>query len=171
MASGFVQRFKGKIKASVAWIDTANITTLNISTASGAAVIAGHVLYGAGAIQNLSLISSSLGASTIGSTASFVNLLSSASTTQSIVRIPAPTFAGEAIVIQTSTSMGYILTASTAGAVTFNGSSLTAAASTGGAPYVLSLEATSTANWAIVGAYPGIYTSTGGTIWALSTST
>jgi hypothetical protein len=30
--------------------------------------------------------------------------------------------------------------------------------------------ATSTANWAIVGAYPGINTSTGGVIWTLSTS-
>lgn len=165
MASGFVSRWKGKIKASVAYIDTAYIT--NFGTAN-------RTLYGSAATQTLTLVSSSLGASTV--SASIALLLSSGSTTTAIVRLSPPQFAGQPVLIQMSTlglgGLGFMITASTAGAVTFNGSSDTVVASTiASTNYTLDLRATSTTNWAILGAYPDIYTSTGGTIWALSTST
>lgn len=148
MATGFVQRFKGKIEADSLWVKGVQVA-------------------GAGAAANVSLISSSLGASTLSGSISV--LLSSGSTTQAIVRLSRP-FAGATKTIQVSTGLGVIITASTNGSITFNGSTLSVAASSGSTCYTLELVGTSTVNWAVVGAYPGIYTSTGGVIWTLSTS-
>jgi hypothetical protein len=159
MASGFVQRFKGKAKFGQVWTDQLYIN--------------GRAQYGAGAIQNLALISSSLGASTVSGT--IVNLLSSASTTINIVKLPTPLFAGQDMLLNLSTGtvgLGYIILASSAGtnAVTFNGSSDTVMASTVTAtPSIVSLTATSTANWAILSVYPD-QTSTGAFVYTLSTS-
>jgi hypothetical protein len=154
MASGFVQRFKGKV-----------------NFAPGGLWVGGQPIYGGSASGTLALVSSSLGASTASQA---INVLtSSGSTTQSILRLAKPPFAGFDMLIQMSTlsGLGLIVTASTAGAVTFNGTTATAMASTGNSTAVaLELMATSTANWAIMGAYPGIFTSTGGTIWTFSTS-
>jgi hypothetical protein len=153
MASGFVQRWKGKadFDPSCLWV-------------------AGQPIYGPTASASVVLVSSSLGASTLNG--SFNNLLSSASTTQSIVRLRKPMYAGSQMTVQVSTAsgLGIILTASTDGSITFNGSSLSVAKSTGSIVQTLELNATSTANWAITGAYPGIATSTGGVVWTLSTS-
>ena len=149
MATGFVQRFKGKIEVH-------------------SFTVRGQPQIGLAATQNVALISSSLGASTV--SGPFGNLLSSGSTTQSSVRLPLPRFAGNRKVFQVSTGFGIILTASTDGSIIFNHSTLSVAASTGSTTYSLEIVATSTTNWVVVGAYPGMYTSTGGVIWALSTS-
>jgi hypothetical protein len=153
MAGGFVQRWKGRA-----------------SFDPGTFTIGGQAVYGASATANVTLVSSSLGASTLKAT--YNNLLSSASTTQAIVRVDKPAFAGDKCVVQLSTlgGLGVILTVSTDGSVTFNGSSFSVAKSTGSIVQTLKLEASSTANWTIIGAYPGIATSTGGVVWTLSTS-
>lgn len=148
MASGFVQRFKGKISVAELWIK-------------------GQPMFGKSALQNLAVISSSLGAST--SSGTYVNLLSTGSTTQYIVRIEPPQFTGDLRVFSVSTGgvgLGAILTASTDGSITFNGSSLSVAKSSGTTSQVIRMEATSSANWAITGQYP--FSSTG--LWTLSTS-
>ena len=148
MASGFTNRWKGKVNASELWV-------------------AGQPALGKSAAQRLALVSSSLGASTTAGT--YITLLSSGSTTQAIVRIEPPLFPGDRRFFQVSTlgvGLGVILTASTNGSITFNGSSLSVAASSGTTAQGLSLVAMSSANWLIDGEYP--FSSTG--LWTLSTS-
>ena len=150
MATGFTQRFKGKINigASGLWVH-------------------GRSIYGNASTQRLPLMCSSLGYSS--ANASIVTLLTSASTTQGIVKIAAPPFPNYKMLFQVSTlnaGGGIILMASTDGSIGFNGSTLSVAKSSGTTAQVLELVATSSNNWAIIGEYP--FSSTG--LWTLSTS-
>ena len=151
MATGFVQRFKGKVAFD-----------------KGSFWMAGQPIYGAAAAGTVALVSSSLGYSTVG--AAFTALQSSGTTTKSIAHLKPPPFIGFDMMIQNPSGSSLILMASTDGSITFNGSTLSVATSTGSTALTLEIVATSSANWAIVGAFPGTYTSTGGVNWLLSTS-
>ena len=74
MASGFTQRWKGKVTAAELWVS-------------------GQPVFGPQAKQSLSVMSSSLGAST--SSGTYIALLSSGSTTQFIARIEKPGYIGD----------------------------------------------------------------------------
>src|SRR5512143_2392934 len=148
MATGFVSRWKGKVTASEFYVR-------------------GQPVFGKTAAQSLAVVSSSLGAST--SAGTYITLLSSGSTTQYIVRIEPPNFPGDQRLFQVSTAgvgLGVILTASTDGSITFNGSSLSVMKSSGTTSQVVHMVAMSSVNWLISGQYP--FSSRG--LWSLSTS-
>lgn len=153
MATGFTTRWKGKIAAAEIWVS-------------------GQPIAGPSARQSLTLVNSSLATPT--SAGTFINLVSSGSTTNSLVNIEKPNFVGDCrlFVMSTLNGLGVTLLASTAGAgtVTFNGSSNTVIKSTGSTVQSIEMMATSLTNWALVGAYPGFASSTGGILWTLSTS-
>ena len=149
MATGFVQRFKGKIQADAIFVK-------------------GQAFVGPAASQSLSTSSTAFVTPSI--TAPFASIASG--TNAYIYRLPKPTFAGQQQVIQLTavSTLGVFFTASTDASALIAGSSINTTLKSTIAS-LISLQATSTSNWAIIGAYPGTYTSTGGTIWALSTST
>lgn len=133
MATGFQQRFKGKILAAQIWIQ------------------GGGPLAGAGAIQALSTSSTTTTITNAGVTT--IN----SSSVLSIWRLAPPTQSvlGLSKTVQLSpVSSGVFVTASTDGTVLFNGSSInTTFKST--VVSVIELVATSTTNWAIAGVFPG----------------
>lgn len=132
MASGFIQRWKGK----------ANFDP-------GALWVGGLPLFGGGALQSLSLstvqnsVINSYGVTAISATSGIV-----------VVRLQKPAFANIEKTIQlTTVSSGIFITASTDGSVTINGSSINTTIKSTLAG-TISLMATSTANWAITAIYP-----------------
>ena len=146
MATGFVQRFKGKI-----------------TVGAGGFWVRGNPVYGAMSQQSLSTSSTAFVVSTISG-----NYTTIASGTNAyIYRLGLPAYAGDVNVIQiTSVStLGVFFTASVDATVTINGSSVNTTFKSTQAS-VIQLVATSTANWAITGVYP----STLGVL-TLSTST
>lgn len=133
MASGFVQRWKGKA-----------------SFDPNAFRIGGQSMYGSGAQQAITLAGSSIGISTISGT--YVTI--TASSMMAVARLAKPLFAGDYTAIQLTTiSSGILITTSTDGSVTINGSSIntTIKSTLSG---VIVMEATSTSNWAITSIYP-----------------
>lgn len=132
MATGFVQRFKGKIQADALYVK-------------------GQGVYGAGAAQSLTLASATASIGTIN--ASGVTAIS-ATSIKAIARLSKPTYVGEFKTIQlTTVSSGILITASTDLSVFFNGSTgNTTILSTLAVSF--NLVATSTTNWAISGIYP-----------------
>lgn len=150
MASGFIQRWKGKANfdPSSLWV-------------------AGSPLYGPGSAQSLSTTSASALISNGGVTAI------SATSVIAIYRLQAPAYASQEKTIQlTTVSSGVFITlypsTLVAAAVFLNGSSINCVIKSTQAG-VVSLCATSTANWAIVGVYPG--STLVNSILTLSTST
>lgn len=146
MASGFVQRFKGKatFDASSLWL-------------------AGTPLFGPGSVQTLSTASAT---NSIAQGAG-ISILT-ASSVIAIFRVPVPAYASQERTLQLSVSSGIFITVSTAGAVGINGqSSVNTIKSTQNS--VVVLEATSTTNWAITSVYPG--STLVNSILTLSTST
>lgn len=146
MASGFVQRWKGKgtFDASSLWI-------------------AGSPMYGGGSVQTLStasataLITNGPGIAVIASSSAIFTY-----------RLAAPSFASAEKTIQMTVSSGIFITVSTNNTVGINGqSSVNTIKSTQNT--VLVLEATSTTNWAITSVYPG--STLVSSVLTLSTST
>jgi len=131
MASGFVQRWKGKIACDELWVG-------------------GQLLAGGGGVgvQTLSL------GNTTGTLTNYGVTAISATSGLAIVRLASPNYANQSKTIQlTTVSSGIFITASTAGTVFINGSSINTTIKSTLAG-VLELVATSTSNWAITGVYP-----------------
>jgi len=130
MASGFVQRWKGKA-----------------SFDPSAFRIGGVAMYGSAAVQSTNVYGS-----TFNITGTYVTI--SASSAMAYGRIAKPAYAGDYTLIQlTTVSSGIFLTASTDGSVTINGSSINTTLKSTLAGVIV-LEATSTANWALSSIYP-----------------
>lgn len=140
MATGFVQRYKGKIAVPVGGIYIGG-TQLSGSAADF------NTISGSATLQALTSASTT---STITNTGPTTIASSSALT---IWRLAKPTSPGQDKVIQlTTVSSGVFITASTDGSVLLNGSSInTTIKSTVAAN--IDLFATSTSNWAIVGLF------------------
>src|ERR1035437_5935257 len=96
MATGFVNRFKGKV-----------------NFAPGGLWLGGAPLFGAGSLQNLTLAGSSI---SIGAINNFGLTTINATSMLAVARIAKPAYAGQAKTIQlTAVSSGVILTTSTDG--------------------------------------------------------
>lgn len=132
MATGFVQRFKGKIALA----------------GNNGLVVGGIPLYGTGAVQTLSTASANFTAIN-GVPVSVIT----ASSAINVWNLPKPSFGGQTKCLQLLVSSGILVTASTDGSRTFNGSSNSVFKSTQNS--IIELQATSTLNWAITGVFPG----------------
>jgi hypothetical protein len=149
MASGFVQRFKGKV-----------------NFAPSGLWIGGSPLFGAGSAQNLTLASATV---SIGAITNYGLTTINATSAVAIARLARPAYPGQAKTLQlTAISSAVFITASTDGSVTLNGSSINTTFKSTVAS-VITLVATSSANWAIDGLFPG--STTLSSILTLSTST
>lgn len=154
MATGFVQRFKGKIALAQGGLYIGG-TQVN---ATGVDL---NALVGQSVQQNI-LSTTSTGTGTITNTGPTTI---SSSSGINVYRLARPISGCEKLIQLTTVSSGVLITASTDGSVTINGSSInTTIKSTVAA--VIDLVGTSTSNWAIA----GLFISTLATL-TLSTST
>lgn len=141
MATGFSQRWKGRIAARQLWLGSPAVQV----TATGGDL---NTIAGSATLQALTTSSTT---STITNTGPTTIASSSALT---IWRLAPPTSPGMDKLIQlTTVSSGVFITTSTDGSVLLNGSSLNTTIKSTIAT-IIDLFATSTSNWAIAGVYP-----------------
>lgn len=139
MATGFVDRWKGKITVDAAaqWVQ-------------------GQPLYGAASVQTISTAASATFPNTTavdGSSATNFGVSIVKSSATSVITMRAPSYAGQFKLVQISTlntAANIFLKVSTGGGVTLNGSSFSVIQSTIGNS-ILEFVATSTVNWAFAG--------------------